>query len=354
MPFESAFTVSVVIPLFNKAEHVRQAIDSVVAQSRVPDEILVIDDGSTDGSDRVVQEYASRVSLLKKPHKGVSAARNFGIETAKGSAIAFLDADDVWKPHFLEKVTALLERFPQAGVAASGYEFLTKGGQVSQFHFAGIPRHSWQGIIDYFACMAANGVPPLHASGVIARTDVLKHVGGFPVGVRWGEDHDTWARLAIATDIAFTNEILFTVNIIATNRATDSLSPRPTLPAVTTVTKLLATVNDNRRRANLQKYLKRLLFISVITNLRYDHALRARKQLILYRHLSGLGPRWFALAFCSFLPHPLVRMLGLLRKGGLACQKWFYYRSSKPARHPYEATRRRAVEETRRGSVNAQ
>jgi glycosyltransferase involved in cell wall biosynthesis len=315
MAVENPLTLSVVIPLFNKVDHVRQAIQSVLAQSRRPEEILVIDDGSTDGSDRIVQEYAPKVSLIRRPHQGVSAARNFGIEIAKGDAIAFLDADDFWKPHFLERITALLERFPTACASASAYEWITKPGQISQFSFAGIPRHPWQGIIDYFACIVAKkGAPPLHASGVIARRDVLKQIGGFPLGVRWGEDHDTWARLALAGDIAFTSDILFTVNVIAANRASDSQSPRPLLPAAATIAGALTTANDEKRREHLRKYLKKLLINSAMTNLRYGHSSLARSQLNRYRRFTGLGPRWLALMFCSFLPQLVVRMLRLLRK----------------------------------------
>lgn len=313
-------TVSVVIPLFNKAAHIRQAIESVLEQTRRPEEVLVIDDGSSDDGDRVVQQYASTVSLIRRPHQGVSAARNFGIEIAKSPAVAFLDADDFWKPRFLESVTALLDRFPQACAAGSGYEFLTQPGHIEQFHFAGISKHSWEGVIDYFACLAASdyGAPPLHASGVIARRHVLKKIGGFPVGVRWGEDHDTWARLALAGDIAFTNEVLFTVNVIATNRASDIQCPRPLLPAAATVAGMLAATVDDNRRKDLEKYLKRLVFNSAMINLGYDHSSLARKQLIRYRHLSGLGFRWCTLVFCSFLPHPMIRMLGRLRKAALA------------------------------------
>ncbi len=314
MALESPLALSVVIPLFNKVDHIRRAVESVLQQSRRPEEVLVIDDGSTDGGERVVQEYASSVSLIRRPHRGVSAARNFGIEAAKGETIAFLDADDAWKPRFLEKVTVLLERFPQACAAASAYDFLTKPGQISQFRFAGVPKHPWQGIIDYFACIAAKGVPPLCASGLIARKAMLRKIGGFPVGVRWGEDHDTWARLALACDIAFTTDILFTVNVIATNRATNSESPRPLLPAAATVAEALAVSNDDKRRAHLKKYLKKLLFNSATINLRYGHSSLARKLLIRHRQLSGHGPRWFALMFCSFLPRPMVGTSVLLSK----------------------------------------
>ena len=314
MALESRPTISVVIPLFNKVGHIRHAIQSVLEQSVYPAEVLVIDDGSTDGSDRIVQEYASRVCLIRRSHQGVSAARNFGIETAKSEAIAFLDADDIWKPYFLERITALLERFPQACTAASAYEFLTKPGQISQFQFAGIPGHPWQGIIDYFACMAAKGAPPINASSVVARKAMLREIGGFPLGFQWGEDHDTWTRLALAGDIAFTTDVLVTINVMAANRATDSLRPRPLLPAAATIVEALATVDSDKRREDLRTCLRKLVFSSPVINLRYGHSSLARSQLIKYRRLTGLGPRWCALLFCSFLPQPLVRLLGLLRK----------------------------------------
>ncbi len=314
MDFKSHLNISVIIPLFNKVEHIRQAIHSVLEQSRGPEEVIVVDDASTDGGDRVVEEYATSVRLIRRPHTGVSAARNFGIEMAKGDVIAFLDADDFWKPHFLETVSSLLVRFPQACTAASAYEWIIKPGHIKRFPFAGIPSYPWEGTIDYFACMAGKGAPPLHSSGVLARRATLRQIGGFPIGVRWGEDHDTWVRLALAGDVAFTNEVLFTVNVIASNRATESQSPRPLLPAAVMIMEALTKTDDEARRKNLRKYLERLVFNSATINLRYSHLALARDQLMQYRKLSGLGPRWFLLVCCSFLPKGMIRILGILRK----------------------------------------
>lgn len=313
MASNRSLTISVVIPLFNKADYLKQAIESVLGQSRRPQEILVIDDGSTDGGDRIVRDYASTVQLVCVPHAGVSAARNRGIEMARGQLVAFLDADDVWKPRFVENVAGLLERFPEACAAGSAYEYLIRPRKIAQLRFAGVPKGSWQGIIDYFACVAGRGAPPLTSSVVIARRAVLQQIGGFPVGVRWGEDHDTWARLALAGEIAFTTEVLATQNIMASNRATDASTPRPPLPAAATIATALETAIDKRRRAHLQKYLRRLTFVTVMTNLRYGHSALARSQLIGERRHTGLGFRWLALLLCTVLPQPFLKVGGHLR-----------------------------------------
>lgn len=129
MASNRSLTISVVIPLFNKADYLKQAIESVLGQSRRPQEILVIDDGSTDGGDRIVRDYASTVQLVCVPHAGVSAARNRGIEMARGQLVAFLDADDVWKPRFVENVAGLLERFPGSVRGRFGLRILDQATQ---------------------------------------------------------------------------------------------------------------------------------------------------------------------------------------------------------------------------------
>src|SRR5262245_53259028 len=95
--------ISVVIPCHNAAAYLRSSIDSVLAQTVPPREILVIDDGSTDESATVAMSYAPRVRVVKQTNRGPASARNRGIEEATGEWIAFLDADDVWRPQKLER-----------------------------------------------------------------------------------------------------------------------------------------------------------------------------------------------------------------------------------------------------------
>src|SRR5579862_805909 len=106
--------VSVIVPVFNAARTVEHAIESVQAQSFTDFEIIAIDDGSTDGSNEILRRrYGDAVKMLAQKNQGPSAARNFGIANSTGEYLAFLDADDCWKPEFLTTMVAALDREPQ-------------------------------------------------------------------------------------------------------------------------------------------------------------------------------------------------------------------------------------------------
>ena len=104
------YSVSVIIPAHNASEYIGRAIESVLAQTRKPDEIIVVDDGSTDDTARIIADYGSKVIYIQQENAGPSVARNTGIEAATSEWIAFLDADDEWIPEKLELQTELLGR----------------------------------------------------------------------------------------------------------------------------------------------------------------------------------------------------------------------------------------------------
>src|SRR5690349_15888802 len=104
--------VSVIIPLYNKAPYLRRALESIASQTFADFEAIVVDDGSTDGSERIAAEFADpRFRVLRQPNRGPGSARNLGIAEARGELLAFLDADDEWLPDFLETTTSLLEKY---------------------------------------------------------------------------------------------------------------------------------------------------------------------------------------------------------------------------------------------------
>src|SRR5262249_9552990 len=114
-------TVSVIIPAYRAARTIGRAIDNVLSQTRPPDEVLVIDDGSPHDLAAALKAYGGRGVLVRKPNGGAASARNLGIEASWGDLIAFLDADDYWAADKLEWQLAALARHPEAHLLAGGY-----------------------------------------------------------------------------------------------------------------------------------------------------------------------------------------------------------------------------------------
>lgn len=210
-------TVSVVIPLYNKVAHIARAIECVLAQSCADFELLVVDDGSTDGSADVVRRYAdARIRLVVQANAGVSAARNRGVAEARFDLVAFLDADDEWRPDFLESVLRLRDRFPQAAVWATAYSVVATDGKSFQPEFLGTAAAgATGGLIDFFQ---SGDWKPVHASAFMVQKDALVRAGGFPVAIRIGEDWDTWMRLALRYPIAWLPQAKCVVYQDAENR----------------------------------------------------------------------------------------------------------------------------------------
>jgi GT2 family glycosyltransferase len=113
--------VSIIVPLYNKAPYVRRALESIFAQSYTDVEVIVVDDGSTDGGPAIVESFGNAARLIVQANAGPGAARNAGIREAHGSLLAFLDADDEWLPGYLERSVALLERDPAAASVTSAW-----------------------------------------------------------------------------------------------------------------------------------------------------------------------------------------------------------------------------------------
>lgn len=226
---------SVIIPLYNKAPYIRKALESVLAQTYTDYELILVDDGSTDGSASIVETMlcevkgeenegkgyrlevkgdensgaettASRLSplafrLLKQKNAGVSAARNNGEAQASGDYIAFLDADDWWDPTYLERMAQLVEDYPDAGLYACNYVYYKPG----KTHVAlNIPT----GYINYPKAYYESGAMPVTSITAIMPRAVFDEMGGFPVGIKLGEDFLLWAKTAMHYPVAFLNEPL--------------------------------------------------------------------------------------------------------------------------------------------------
>lgn len=206
--------ISVVIPLYNKVVSIAHTLETVRQQTYSDYEIVVIDDGSTDGSADVVRSVDdSRIRILAQSNAGVSAARNRGIEEAHGEFIAFLDADDEWKPDYLETQMHLVGKYPQCDVFATRYETRSLNGIITPAIIRKLPFQDSDGIITNYFQVASCSQPPLFSSAIMVRRNAILAIGGFPVGITSGEDLLTWARLASHGQIAYSKvpKVSFTI-----------------------------------------------------------------------------------------------------------------------------------------------
>lgn len=182
--------ISVVIPLYNKEKSVRATLESVRAQSYTDWECIVVDDGSTDKSLEVAEQFKIldfRFKILSQENAGVSAARNRGIMEAKGEYVAFLDGDDLWDKDFLKELARLMEDYPGKSIYGLGCakifgdEIPTDDGKT---YYRGESKWDWN-------TMAYTG-----SSACVNKKDAIE-IGLFDTRMTHGEDIDLWWRLLL-------------------------------------------------------------------------------------------------------------------------------------------------------------
>ena len=183
-------TISVVIPLYNKQQEIGAAVRSALAQTRPPQEIIVVDDGSTDGGAEVVRAIGSPlVRLVRQSNAGVCAARNRGIAESTGEYIALLDADDAWEPGFLAEIAAMIRKFPGCGLYCTAFSIISHDGTYPA------PTPSERGVVANFFRESAHRYIAIPSASCIPRR-VFDTVGLFPEGMKIAEDLYMWIRIA--------------------------------------------------------------------------------------------------------------------------------------------------------------
>ena len=217
---------SIIIPLYNKQAYVRKAIESVIAQTYKDFECIIVDDGSTDNSAAVCEEFSNSLTLslsnpfrlIKQANAGVAAARNNGVAKSKGEYVCFLDADDWWKPNFLEEMDRLIKEYPEAGLFATNYVYYKPG----KTHVA---LKLERGYINYPEAYLHSDAMPVWTGAACMPRKVFDEMGGFPVGIKLGEDFLLWAKTALQYKVAFCEKPLAYYNndVPASLRATKNL-----------------------------------------------------------------------------------------------------------------------------------
>lgn len=186
--------ISVVIPLYNKQDTIERAVRSVLHQTFLPIEIIVVNDGSSDKSAEVVESLQiPMLKLINQINSGVSAARNRGVKEAESEWVAFLDADDEWLPDFLLSILGINKKYPQCSILATGY-FICNNGKDKTIKLKNVKKFRVQ-ILEYFK-VASSSSPPICSSAVVVKKSIIHEIFGFPEGTVAGEDLLTWAKLA--------------------------------------------------------------------------------------------------------------------------------------------------------------
>ena len=192
--------ISVIIPTFNRIRLVARAIDSVLKQSLNPYEIIVVDDGSDDGTSEMIHNKYKSIKLIQQQNNGVSAARNKGIKHAKGDWIGLLDSDDEWTEKKLENQADRLIKTPEYDFCHTNEIWIRNGVRVNQRK-----KHEKYGGYIFDKCLDICRISP---SSVLFRKNILDHIGWFDSQLPVCEDYDLWLRITSEYRILFIDEPL--------------------------------------------------------------------------------------------------------------------------------------------------
>lgn len=306
--------VSVVIPMFNAAATIGRALDSVLAQTERDFELLVVDDASADGGPAIVEACADpRVRLIRQPHGFVSAARNRGAREARADLVSFLDADDEYRPLFLETILRLRAKWPQAGAYAAAFSLIDVRGVERKIAFRALPPFPWEGLVpDYFE--SAIGMQPLCSSAVAVPKNVLNELGGFREERLPGEDIELWFRIALERSIAFSSVHGAVYHRDVANSLTDTLPALDGYVLVDTAGRALA---ENRVPERSVRFVEGLIDKQLLaTAAQLIVAGRgAEARVHLSRCRSGFFARQvFYWQLCSYLPASAIRLAAAFKR----------------------------------------
>ncbi len=192
--------VSVIIPTYNRIQFVGTAIKSIINQTYKPLEIILIDDGSNDGTSDMVKKQFPFVELFYQPNSGVSCARNKGIKMARGDWIAFLDSDDEWLPQKLNKQTHSIRNNPNILFFHSNEIWIKDGLRINQGK-----KHAKYGGWIFEKCLDICRISP---SSVVMHKSIFQNIGLFDEDLQICEDYDMWLRVTARYKVFYSNEFL--------------------------------------------------------------------------------------------------------------------------------------------------
>lgn len=204
--------VSVIIPNFNYARFVRDAVESALSQTYDRLEVIVVDDGSSDESRDVLDGFGDQIKVIYQRNQGVAAARNNGVQAGLGSFVAFLDADDVWLPTKIEKQLQMFTTSPELGTVHVGVvEVDNEGGEIREM------TDGLSGVVAEDLLRLERAVILGGGSGILVRRDVFDAVGGFDTRMSTSADWDFFYRVSSHSPVGFLPEILLKYRVHGAN-----------------------------------------------------------------------------------------------------------------------------------------
>ena len=270
----AAPTVSVIIPAYNAAKYIAEALDSVLAQTLTSREILVINDGSPDTAEleRELEPYRESIEYLKQDNQGAAAARNTGLRAARGEFVAFLDADDTWSPNFLQEQVAFIKRSNADLVYADALlvgQSPTAGRTFMQVQPS-------RGTVTPESLLAVKAT--VLTSTVLARKKHILDVGLFDERLKRGHDFELWLRLARAgTRFAYHRKVLGHHRIVETSLSGGTISQ---------LERTLSVFNAIKSRGNLSAS-EESAFLATWNRTQAQLAIETGKEKLLTKDFDG-------------------------------------------------------------------
>ena len=211
--------VSVIIPTYNRAQYICNAIDSVLAQTYRNIEVIVVDDGSTDDTRCILSRYGPNIRYVFQNNAGPSAARNNGITKARGRLIAFLDSDDIWLPEKLERQVQLIADSRDIGLVNCGYYAIDASGKITT---GPTIMKNYKNKKLFLKEFMVHNILCAGVSGSLIKRDCFDKLGLFNEDLWAGEDWDMWLRIAKHYDVKFVEEPLIKYRLHGANLCNDT------------------------------------------------------------------------------------------------------------------------------------
>ena len=300
--------VSVIVPVHNGDRYLGEALDSALNQDYDAIEVIVVDDGSTDGTPEVLRRFGNRIVAIRQENAGAAVARNTAMEAARGEFFAFLDADDLWFPQKLRTQIDYLSAHPAVDIVASRWKVLTSDESTTArkealesapLATADVPRSGWLYTELLLRFM-------IHTTTVVMRRRLKDRIGLFDPILRRGQDYEYWLRASRATEIHCVPEAL---SVYRMHRANSTRRPLPVNYGAVIVKRALQTwgrTGPDGRTARLVDVRRRLS--DIWFSFGYQHLTYGNSGVALGCALKGvsawpLDPNpWRLLAACALAP----------------------------------------------------